>query len=73
MTMGEALKLSDHQLFSPVTDPAQMADWITQFFPETEAEALKALRFHFPDRSLSARVAALHALMRRRPSGIGQH
>jgi hypothetical protein len=69
--MGQAFKPSD--LSSHVANPAQMADWITQFFPQTDAEALQALRFHFPDRSLSARVAALDALMRRRPRGIGQH
>jgi hypothetical protein len=44
-----------------------MAARVMQFAPATDAEALKILRRSFPDCPLSARVAALDFLMRRRP------
>jgi hypothetical protein len=47
-------------------DPENMAAWVMQFSPATDAEALKLLRSRFPDRPLSLRVAALDFLMRRR-------
>lgn len=52
--------------FSLVTDPIRMADRIMQFSPASNAEALKLLRFSFPDSPLSLRVAALDFLLRRR-------
>jgi hypothetical protein len=48
-------------------DPESMAARVMQFAPATDAEALKILRRSFPDCPLSARVAALDFLMRRRP------
>jgi hypothetical protein len=47
-------------------DPASMAERIMRFAPASDAEALKLLRASFPDCPLSARVAALDYLMRRR-------
>ncbi|MEJ2625589.1 MAG: hypothetical protein P8Z80_13920 [Pseudolabrys sp.] len=46
-------------------DPENMAAWVMQFSPATDAEALKLLRSRFPDRPLSLRVAALDFLMRK--------
>jgi hypothetical protein len=63
--MGQALK-SEH--FRPSsTEPVRMADWVMQFAPATDADALKLLRSSFPDCSLSMRVAALDVLLRRKP------
>jgi hypothetical protein len=42
-----------------------------EFAPATDAEALKLLRTSFPDCPLSARVAALDYLMRRRGRNFG--
>jgi hypothetical protein len=53
--------------FSIVSDPVRMADRIMQFSLATDAEALKLLRFSFPDSPLSLRVAALYLLMRHKP------
>jgi hypothetical protein len=53
--------------FSIVSDPVRMADRIMQFSPASDAEALKLLRFSFPDSPLSLRVAALDFLMRHTP------
>ena len=53
------------------TDPESMAARVMQFAPATDAEALKLLRKSFPDCPLSARVAALDFLMRRRPRVVG--
>ena len=47
-----------------------MAARVMQFAPATDAEALKILRTSFPDCPLSARVAALDFLMRRRPRTV---
>ena len=47
-------------------EPATMAERIMRFAPASDAEALKLLRASFPDCPLSARVAALDYLMRRR-------
>ena len=58
--------------FSALADPIRMADQIMQFKPATDAEALKLLRFRFPESPLSMRVAALDFLMRRRPRGAQQ-
>jgi len=43
-----------------------MADRIIMLSPASDAEALKLLRFSFPDSPLSLRVAALDFLLRRR-------
>jgi hypothetical protein len=56
--------------FATVTDPVRMADRIMQFSPVTDAEALKLLRFSFPDSPLSLRVAALDFLMRHTPRNL---
>jgi len=66
--MGEAFR---PQTFSAL-DPESIAAKITNFAPETDAEALKLLRARFPDSPLSLRVAALDYLMRRRPRGVGR-
>jgi hypothetical protein len=66
--MGQIFR-SDRSMFAPVSapaDPASMAERIMMFKPATDAEALKLLRARFPDCPLSARVAALDFLMRRR-------
>ena len=60
--MGQA---SISKVFSIVTDPARMADRIIMLSPASDAEALKLLRFSFPDSPLSLRVAALDFLLRR--------
>lgn len=62
--MGQAFKPDE---FLRATDPESMAARVMQFAPATDAEALKILRASFPDCPLSARVAALDFLMRRRP------
>ena len=62
--MGQIFR-SEHSVFVPVSDPAAMAEQVMQFAPGSEAEALRLLRERFPDRPLSARVAALAFLMRR--------
>jgi len=48
-----------------------MAALVMQYSPASDAEALRLLRASFPDCPLSARVAALDYLMRRRPRGFG--
>jgi hypothetical protein len=53
------------ETYSTAADPIRMADMVMQFAPATDAEALKLLRFSFPDSPLSMRVAALDFLMRR--------
>ena len=68
--MGHAFK-SDS--FSTLAVSARIVDRIMQFAPATDAEALKLLRFSFPDCPLSMRVAVLNFLMRRRPRGIIWH
>jgi len=55
-----------------IVDPATMAERIMRFAPASDAEVLKLLRASFPDCPLSARVAALDFLMRRRPGGLSQ-
>jgi len=55
-----------------IVDPATMAERIMRFSPATDAEVLKLLRASFPDCPLSARVAALDYLMRRRAGGLRQ-
>jgi hypothetical protein len=49
------------------TDPESMAARVMEFAPASDTEALKLLRASFPDCPLSARVAALDYLMRRKP------
>ena len=49
------------------TDPESMAIRVMEFSPASDTEALKILRASFPDCPLSARVAALDYLMRRKP------
>jgi hypothetical protein len=44
-----------------------MAARVMEFAPASDTEALKILRASFPDCPLSARVAALDYLMRRKP------
>ena len=69
MAQASALK-TDGFAFAPV-DPAAMAARVMQFSPATDAEALKILRASFPDCPLSARVAALDYLMRRKSRTVG--
>lgn len=49
-----------------VIGPEEMAESVFRFAPATDAEALKLLRQSYPEHSLTARVAALDFLMRRR-------
>ena len=58
--------------FAVASDPESMAARVLQYAPASDAEALKLLRASFPDCPLSARVAALDFLMRRRPRGLGK-
>jgi hypothetical protein len=51
---------------SIISDPVRMADRIVLLSPASDAEALKLLRFSFPDSPLSLRVAALDFLLRHR-------
>ena len=67
--MGQALK-ADRFLYVP-GDPESMAARVMQFAPATDAEALKLLRTSFPDCPLSARVAALDFLLRKRGRRFG--
>ena len=60
--MGQPFRFS---YFSPMTDPARMADRIMLLSPASDAEALKLLRSSFPNHPLSMRVAALDFLLRR--------
>ena len=69
--MGQIFR-SEHSVFASVADPAAMAEQVMLFAPASDAEALKLLRESFPDRPLSARVAALAFLMRR-PNGRPGH
>ncbi len=62
--MGKALRADS-------TDPESMAARVMEFAPATDSEALKLLRTSFPDCPLSARVAALDYLMRKRPRDAG--
>jgi hypothetical protein len=68
--MGAAFR-SDRYSASFASDPEHMAALVIQFSPASDAEALRLLRASFPDCPLSARVAALDYLMRRRPRGAG--
>jgi hypothetical protein len=68
--MGAAFK-SDRYSASFASDPEHMAALVMQYGPASDAEALKLLRASFPNCPLSARVAALDYLMRRRPRGFG--
>ena len=65
--MGQALPA-----FPEILDPETMAARVMEFAPASDAEALKLLRTSFPDCPLSARVAALDYLMRRRPRNFGR-
>jgi hypothetical protein len=47
-------------------NPMLMAEQIMQFAPASDAEALKLLRRSYPNCPLSARIAALDFLMRRK-------
>ena len=67
--MGQALK-ADRFSYAPA-DPESMAARVMEFAPATDAEALKLLRTSFPDCPLSARVAALDFLLRRRGRRFG--
>ena len=68
--MGQALPI---ERFADIHDPEAMAARVMQFAPATDSEALKILRTSFPDCPLSARVAALDFLMRRRPRQFGSY
>jgi len=67
--MASAFK--SEQFSALATDPEAMAARVMEFAPATDAEALKLLRTSFPECPLSARVAALDYLMRRRPRSFG--
>ena len=70
MSMGQIFR-TEHSVFAAVTDPAAMAEQVMLYSPASDAEALKLLRASFPDCPLSARVAALAFLMRRKIGRIG--
>ena len=63
--MAQAFEVNNVS-FPPAVDPERMAAKVLQFSPATDAEALKLLRASFPNYPLSARVAALDFLLRRR-------
>jgi hypothetical protein len=67
--MAQAFQ-ADRYSFTPV-DPERMAARVMEFAPASDAEALKLLRLSFPDCPLSARVAALDFLMRKRGRRFG--
>ncbi len=52
--------------FPRITSAANMATQIMIYAPENDTEALKLLRTSFSDSPLSARVAALNLLIRRK-------
>jgi hypothetical protein len=62
--MGQLFKIDQ---IPAANDPEMMAIRVMEFAPATDAEALKILRASFPNCPLSARVAALDYLMRRKP------
>jgi hypothetical protein len=62
--MGQLFKIDQ---IPAANDPEMMAIRVMEFLPATDAEALKILRASFPNCPLSARVAALDYLMRRKP------
>lgn len=68
--MGEAFTTERYNAAFAI-DPENMAARVMQFSPASDAEALRLLRASFPDCPLSARVAALDFLMRRKPRGFG--
>ena len=67
--MGQFYKY-EHFSGSTASDPVRMAERIMQFAPATDAEALKLLRRSYPDSPLSARIAALAFLMRRKSRAL---
>lgn len=67
--MGQALN-ADRFSYVPA-DPEGMAARVMEFAPATDAEALKLLRTSFPNCPLSARVAALDFLLRKRGRRFG--
>ena len=67
--MGQFYKY-EHYSGSTPPDPMRMAEQVMQFAPATDAEALKLLRRSYPDYPLSARIAALDFLMRRRSRAL---
>jgi hypothetical protein len=62
--MGQLFKIDQ---IPAANDPEMMAIRVMEFLPATDAEALKILRASFPNCPLSARVAALDYLTRRKP------
>ena len=61
--------VTERSRFVPVADPAAMVELVMLFCPKSDVEMLKLLRESFPDRPLSARLAALAFLMRRHGGG----
>ena len=70
--MGEAYRSSRWRAAPAPLDAVRMAESVLQFFPATDAEALKLLRASFPNYPLSLRVAALDLLMRRHARATGR-
>ena len=68
--MGHIFR-AERSKFAPIADPAAMIEQVMLYAPKSEAEALKLLRESFPDRPLSARLAALAFLMRRPDRNAG--
>lgn len=65
--MGEASRRRRRAISRLTVDPARMAEEVLTFDPANDAEALRLLRAAYPDCPLSARVAALHLMLRRQP------
>jgi hypothetical protein len=65
--MGEAFRSGRPARARLALDPARMAEQILSFDPASDAEALRLLRATYPEYPLSARVAALHLMLRRQP------
>ena len=67
--MGQARRIK-RTLLPPTVDASTMTEWVMQFAPANEAEAIKLLRASFAECPLSMRVAVLDMLMRGWPRKI---
>lgn len=65
--MGELFRPRCRARPGAVPDPARMAERILAFDPATDAEAARLVRAAYAGSPLSARLAALHLMMRRQP------
>ena len=66
--MGELFRPRYSARPGATPDPVRMAERILAFDPATDAEAAKLVRAAYAGYPLSARLTALHLMMRRQPS-----